>query len=131
MCRSGRDDWTASHVGDVFRFDGHAPVRTPSVLHLEAPPDSLEIVVVHLLRVEIHGSARRHGVPEEDIQHALAHSITWTELGEDPPRYLLVGPDRAGNLLELVVLDVGGDELVIHAMPLRPSTAQELFGDER
>ena len=59
-----------------------------------------------------------------------AHSVIWVELGDDPPRHLLAGPDRAGNLLELVVLVLGGDELVIHAMPLRRSTAQELFGDE-
>jgi hypothetical protein len=80
--------------------------------------------------VEIHGSARRHNVADEDIEHALAHSVVWAELGDDPPRYLLAGPDRAGNLLELVVLVLGGDELVIHAMGLRHSTAQELFGEE-
>ncbi len=50
--------------------------------------------------------------------------------GGRSPRYLLAGPDRASNLLELVVLVLGGDELVIHAMGLRRSTAQELFGDE-
>ncbi len=70
-------------------------------------------------------------MPDEDIEHAFVHSVTWAQLGEDPPRYVLAGPDRAGNLLELVVLDVGGEELVIHAMSLRRSTAQELFGDER
>ena len=80
--------------------------------------------------MEIHRPARHHGIADEDIEHALAYSVTWTELSDDPPRYLLAGPDRAGNLLELVVVDVGGDELVIHAMPLRRSTAQELFGDE-
>ena len=80
--------------------------------------------------MQIHASARRHRVADEDIHHALAHAVTWVELGDDPWRYLLAGPDRAGNMLELVVLDLGGDELVIHAMGLRPSTAQELFGDE-
>ena len=88
------------------------------------------ILVLHLSRVEIHESARRHGVVDEDIQHALAHAVIWVELGDDPWRYLLAGPDRAGNMLELVILDLGGDELVIHAMGLRRSTAQELFGDE-
>jgi hypothetical protein len=88
------------------------------------------IRVLHLSRVEIHESARRHGVADEDIQHALAHTVIWVELGHDPWRYLLAGPDRAGNMLELVILDLGGDELVIHAMGLRRSTAQELFGDE-
>ena len=89
------------------------------------------VLVVHLSRVEIHESARRHGVADEDIEHAVVHSVTWVELGDDPPRYLLAGPERAGNLFELVVLVLGGDELVIHAMPLRRTTARALFGDER
>ncbi len=42
------------------------------------------------------------------------------DLGEDPDRWLVVGPDRAANLLEVVVLiTVEGDEMIIHAMPLR------------
>jgi hypothetical protein len=33
---------------------------------------------------------------------------------------LLIGPDRAGNLLEVIVLiTTNGDEVIIHAMPLR------------
>lgn len=91
----------------------------------------LGIVVLRLFRVEIHGSARRHDVPDDDIEHAVANSIAWAELGDNPPRFLLAGPDRAGNLLEVVVLDVGGAELVIHAMPLRAATERELFGGER
>jgi hypothetical protein len=51
-------------------------------------------------------------------------------LGDDPSRYLLADPDRAGNLLEIVVLDVDDGDLVIHAMPLRRSTRQALFGEE-
>jgi hypothetical protein len=42
-----------------------------------------------------------------------------------------VGPDRAGNLLELVVLDIPEDVVVIHVMALRRSTQQELFGEEK
>lgn len=89
------------------------------------------VLVVRLSRVEVHRSARRHGVVAEDMGHALVNAITWRELGDDPPRYLLAGPDRAGNLLELVVLHVGGKEMVIHAMIIRRSTAEELFGEER
>jgi len=36
------------------------------------------IRVLHLFRVEIHESARRHGVADEDIQHALAHTVIWS-----------------------------------------------------
>jgi hypothetical protein len=41
-------------------------------------------------------------------------------IGEDPDRWLVIGPDRAGNLLELVVLVDQRGEMVIHAMTLRP-----------
>jgi len=50
--------------------------------------------------------------------------------GDDPPRYLVAGPDRSGNLLELVVIEVRETALVIHTMALRPSTERELFGGE-
>ncbi len=80
--------------------------------------------------MDIHRSARRHNISDEDITHAYEHAITWVELGDDPPRYLVVGPNRSGNPLELVVIEVGEKELVIHAMALRRSTEQELFGGE-
>ncbi len=37
-----------------------------------------------------------------------------------PARSLVIGPDPAGNLLELIVLELASDRvLAIHAMPLR------------
>ncbi len=76
--------------------------------------------VVRYSRVEIHSSARRHGVKDLDIQHAVEHSLAIEDIGEDPDRWLVIGPDRAGNLLELVVLVDQRGEIVIHAMALRP-----------
>lgn len=53
--------------------------------------------------------------------HAIEHSMVVDDLGNDPDRWLVIGPDRAANLLELVVLiTTEGDQVVIHAMPLRP-----------
>jgi hypothetical protein len=61
-----------------------------------------------------------HGVADKDIVHALTHQLAAEELGEEPERWLIIGPDRAANLLELVVLTtVEGDRLVIHAMRMR------------
>ncbi|MGH3495328.1 MAG: hypothetical protein ACRDQ1_19135 [Sciscionella sp.] len=77
--------------------------------------------------MDIHRAARRHHVPDEDITHAYEHAVTWAELGDDPPRYLVAGPDRSGNLIELVVIEVQATPLVIHAMALRRSTERELF----
>jgi len=69
--------------------------------------------------VEVAESAYRHGVHDEDIAHALQHPLR-VVTGES--RDLVIGPDRAGQMLEIVILDDDPDEepIVIHAMPLRP-----------
>lgn len=78
--------------------------------------------VLHYCDVEIHHTARRHGIDDETIRHALSHALTIIDLepDADPPKVLAIGPDHAGNLLEIVWLELAdGFELVIHAMPLR------------
>ena len=69
--------------------------------------------------MEVLRSALRHGIPGEDILHAVHHAVTVDEVGDDPMRWLVLGPDRAGNLLELVVMDRPAGPAVIHAMPMR------------
>jgi hypothetical protein len=69
--------------------------------------------------VEVLRSALRHGIPGEDILHAINHAITVDKVGDDPVRWLVLGPDRAGNLLEVVVMDRPAGPAVIHAMPMR------------
>ena len=69
-------------------------------------------------RVEVHASARKHGVADQDILHAIDHGLAFEDAGEDPERWLLIAPDTAGNLLE-VVITAEGTRLVIHAMPMR------------
>ena len=72
--------------------------------------------------MEIHSSAHRHGVAEEDMLHAIEHSLVVDDLGDDPNRWLVLGPDTAGNVLELVVLiSVEGDEIIIQPCPCGPS----------
>lgn len=39
------------------------------------------------------------------MHHALENALLVEEIGEDPTRWLILGPDHAGNLLDLVVLD--------------------------
>jgi hypothetical protein len=78
--------------------------------------------------VEIHGSARKHGIADEDILHAIDHALAIEDIGEDPDRWLVLGPDRAANMLEVVVLITSdGGRLAIHAMPMRP-TYERLLG---
>ena len=70
--------------------------------------------------MEIHDSARKHGVADPDILHAIDHALAFEDAGEDPDRWLLIGPDTAGNLLEVVVLTTAEDrQSAIRAMPMR------------
>jgi hypothetical protein len=74
--------------------------------------------------VEIHRSAHEHGIEDEAIRHAVDHPIVVADLEPeaDPPRVLAIGPDSAGNLLEIIWLELAeARRLVIHAMPLRPT----------
>lgn len=98
-----------------------AAAAAPAVLTLETPhgpaPRSFRST---LNVVEVHASARRHRVADEDIFHATVHALAIEDAGEDPDRWLVIGPDRAGNLLEVVVpTTVEKTALVIHAMPMR------------
>lgn len=54
----------------------------------------------------------------EGIFHVIRNATVVEEIAEDPTRYLVLGADRAGNLLELVVLDRPHGPAVIHAMPM-------------
>jgi len=55
--------------------------------------------------VEILHSAFRHDVQADGMQHVLTNSSVIEEVADNPIRYLALGPDRSGNLLELVVMD--------------------------
>ncbi len=77
--------------------------------------------------VEIHDSARRHRVADEDIFHAIDHALAIEDAGEDPDRWLIIGPDTAANLLEvIVIITAEGNQIAIHAMPMREKYARLL-----
>ncbi len=54
--------------------------------------------------MEVHDSARKHDVVDEDIPHAIDNALAIEDAGEDPDRWLVIRPDRAGNLVEVVVM---------------------------
>jgi hypothetical protein len=69
--------------------------------------------------VEIHPSARKHGVADEDIEHARAHAMAIDDQDDDTRLYL--GASRSAELLEVVtIVRDDGSELAIHAMRMRP-----------
>jgi len=82
----------------------------------------VELYVLRVVHVDFPPSAFKHGIPEEAITHALGRRLVTVDLDEDgdPPRVLAIGPDLAGNLLEVVWLELADDRMmVIHAMRLR------------
>jgi hypothetical protein len=69
--------------------------------------------------LEIHPSAHRHGIADEDIEHAVAHAVAIDETQDDARLY--IGPARKADLLEVLTIPtVEGPELAIHAMRMRP-----------
>jgi len=68
--------------------------------------------------VEIADSARKHGILDQDMQHAISHPL---RVVPGDGRDLVIGADRSGRLLEVVILDDDPEQepIVIHAMTLR------------
>lgn len=81
--------------------------------------------------MEIHSAAYRHGATEEDIRHAWANALGIYDIdtNHEPTKSLCIGPDVAGNLLELLYLQLPDKDLIIHAMRLRPTFRTYLTGD--
>jgi hypothetical protein len=66
----------------------------------------------------IAASGRRHGVRDDDMLHAFNNPIRAEDLDEGLT--MLIGPDHAGNLLEVGVVESEGGPVIVHAMPARP-----------
>jgi hypothetical protein len=98
-----------------------AIARTPALA--EGPP-----VSYYNSLVDIHPSARKHGIADADIEHATAHAMTIEDQNDDTRLYL--GAARDATLLEVVtVTRDDGSELAIHAMTMRPKYQRLLTRD--
>jgi hypothetical protein len=60
-------------------------------------------------------SARKHGVPDEDILHAFNHPIYVTSDPNDDEVTMIVGPNRVAVLIEVGFVDSDQGPVVIHA----------------
>lgn len=65
----------------------------------------------------IAASARKHGVSDDDIIHAFNNPIRAEDVDEG--LMMLIGPDHAGNLYEVGVVESEDGPIVVHAMPAR------------
>jgi hypothetical protein len=69
--------------------------------------------------VDIEASARKHGVTEEDMLHALRHHWRAFETG-DPAVTMFIGPSTTAEPLEVGVVTDEEGTAIIHAMRTRP-----------
>ncbi len=68
--------------------------------------------------MEIHQSARKHGIADDDITHAVTQAMAIEDQDDDTRLYL--GPARNADMLEIVtIVRDDGSELAIHAMAMR------------
>jgi hypothetical protein len=69
--------------------------------------------------VDIEASARKHGVTEDDMLHALRNH--WRAFETDDPAVIMyIGPATNADPLEVGVVTDEEGTAVIHAMPARP-----------
>ncbi|WP_022873470.1 DUF4258 domain-containing protein [Nesterenkonia alba] len=72
--------------------------------------------------MRILNSARKHGITEEEILHALDNAIRYREQEYDGElRLFVIGADQHGRFLEIVLVPVDDPMRIIHADILRPS----------
>lgn len=90
------------------------PSDSRSALHSEGRQGSID-------DVDIADSARKHSVADDDMLHAVRVPFRIIEQEYDgEERLLVIGADKAGRLLEVVVVQTDSGPLVIHADNLRP-----------
>jgi len=70
--------------------------------------------------VEFHEAALQHNISKEDIVHALRYRTHDALIEELPDKWAVIGPNRAGNILELIYTEIDNNTIcVYHAMNVR------------
>jgi len=77
--------------------------------------------------IEFNKAAFKHGITEDNIRYAMWHPLQEQYLEAYKNKWLLIGYDSAGNLIE-VAYNIIDDETVsvFHAMPCRKKFIKEL-----
>lgn len=77
--------------------------------------------------LRVHAAARKHGIADDDILHAVTHALALKDHPDDTRLYL--GPARDGTPLEVVTLRRSNrPEVAIHAMKMRRKYRRRLGG---
>ena len=82
--------------------------------------------------IEFNKAAFKHDITEVNIRHALRYPVHEQLLELYINKWLVIGYDIAGNLIEIVYNVIDDDTVnVFHAMPCRKKFLNQLnFGDK-
>jgi hypothetical protein len=70
--------------------------------------------------IEFNRSAFKHGVTEDNIRYAMWHPLCEQQLEAYVNKWMIIGYDTAGNLIEVSYNIIDDDTVnVFHAMPCR------------
>jgi len=77
--------------------------------------------------IEFNKTAFKHGVTEKNIRYVLWHPLYEELLEKYINKWLVIGYDTAGNLIELAYNIIDDDTVnVFHAMPCRKKFVKQL-----
>ncbi|MDR2102022.1 MAG: hypothetical protein LBP43_05575 [Treponema sp.] len=80
-----------------------------------------------LPNIEFNEAAFKHGITEQNIRYALWHPLHEELLEAYRNKWLVIGYDTAGNLIEVGYNIIDDDTVnVFHAMPCRKKFIGEL-----
>jgi len=80
-----------------------------------------------VVTVDFHQLAFNNDISKEDIIHALKHRIHDASIDGFSEKYAVIGPNRAGNLLEILFDSIDDNNIcVYHAMMIRNSFIKRL-----
>ena len=70
--------------------------------------------------IEFNEAAFKHGISKENIRHALKYPEYEGPLDVDADKYIVIGFDMSGKLLEILYNRIDDESInVFHAMKLR------------
>jgi hypothetical protein len=117
---SGPDPvWQAGSVATTTGVFGRRSGLIDPILGCRYWPLRLLPLTTTLVGVEILASARRHGISDDDIRHAVENSLAGGRSDDQIDFVMLVGPDQSGNLIEVGIVVTDDIEYAIHAMRAR------------
>jgi GNAT superfamily N-acetyltransferase len=95
---------------------------------VKRPRGAIDERISYYNTLAIHPSARKHGIADDDIGHAVDHAMSIDDRQNDTRLYL--GPARNADLLEVATIHyVGRTEVAIHAMKMRSKYKKLLSGE--